>query len=170
MGPLLGRSFRSWFRLARKQVITTLDPDSAHGAIDVQPCRLALLGRRQFLLGGFATAAASVLGLQCDHANAEPPPETTSIRFAHAPFICAAPQYLAEEFLPMEGFSGWEYIPVGSRTAIDALADGRVDIAMWNAPELMPYLDAGKPIVALAGLHGGCYQLFGMVACARCAT
>ena len=28
-------------------------------------------------------------------------------------------------------------------------------------PELLPHLDVGKPIVVLAGVHGGCYQLFG---------
>jgi NitT/TauT family transport system substrate-binding protein len=29
-----------------------------------------------------------------------------------------------------------------------------------QAPALLPDLDAGKPLVALAGLHGGCYELF----------
>jgi NitT/TauT family transport system substrate-binding protein len=60
----------------------------------------------------------------------------------------------------MEGFERWEHLPVGSRTAVDALASGRVDFAFWNAPELLPYLDAGRQIVAIAGLHGGCFQLF----------
>ena len=32
---------------------------------------------------------------------------------------------------------------------------------MWDAPGLMLHLDAGKPIVVLAGVHGGCYELFG---------
>jgi len=32
---------------------------------------------------------------------------------------------------------------------------------MWDAPGLMPHLDAGKPIVVLAGVHAGCYELFG---------
>jgi NitT/TauT family transport system substrate-binding protein len=141
-------------------VITTLDPDAPRGALDAQSCKAAVPGRRQFLIGGSAVAAASVLGLQNNLAYAEPPPETTRIRFAHAPFICAAPIYLAEQFLPMEGFARWEHLPVGSRTAIDALASGRVDFAFWNAPELVPYLDAGRQVVTLAGLHGGCYQLF----------
>jgi NitT/TauT family transport system substrate-binding protein len=116
--------------------------------------------RREFLVRGSAIAAAGILGLRLGSADAEPPPETTRIRFAHAPFICAAPIYLAEQFLSMEGITTWEYLPVGSRTAIDALASGRVDIAFWNAPELLPHLDGGRQVVALAGLHGGCYQLF----------
>jgi NitT/TauT family transport system substrate-binding protein len=108
---------------------------------------------------GICTAAAGI-SASPGPADAEPPPETTRIRFAHAPFICAAPIYLAEQFLSMEGITTWEYLPVGSRTAIDALASGRVDIALWNAPELLPHLDGGRQVVALAGLHGGCYQLF----------
>jgi NitT/TauT family transport system substrate-binding protein len=125
------------------------------------PACIATSGsRREFLVRGSALAAAGVFGLHEKQARAEPPPETNRIRFAHAPFICAAPIYLAEQFLSMEGFSKWEYLPVGSRTAIDALASGRVDIAFWNAPELLPYLDAGRQVVALAGLHGGCFQLF----------
>jgi len=119
------------------------------------------LGRRGFLTRTSALGAASLLGLHCRSAAAEPPPETTRIRFAHAPFICIAPQYLAEEFLPMEGFTEWKYVPLGSRLAVEALAEGKADIAMWNAPELLPHLDAGRSIVVLAGVHGGCYQLFG---------
>ena len=119
------------------------------------------LGRREFLMRTSALGAASLLGLHCSLAAAEPPPETTRIRLVHAPFICIAPQYLAEEFFPLEGFTEWEYLPLGSRMALDALADGRADIAMWSSSELLPHLDAGKSIVTLAGLHGGCYQLFG---------
>ena len=51
---------------------------------------------------------------------------------------------------------------MGSRGgAIEALANGEADIAMWNGAELLPHLDAGRSLVVLAGLHGGCYQLFG---------
>ena len=32
---------------------------------------------------------------------------------------------------------------------------------MWDTPGLIPHLDAGKPIVLLAGVHAGCYELFG---------
>jgi len=121
-----------------------------------------VLPRRRFLMRGAAITAASALGLHhATTAAIEPPPETNRIRFAHAPFICIAPLYLAEEFFPAEGFLGWDYLPVSARAPIDAIASGKVDMALWNAPELLPHLDAGQPIVVLAGLHGGCYQLFG---------
>jgi NitT/TauT family transport system substrate-binding protein len=107
-------------------------------------------------------ATAGLLGLHSRRARAEPPPETTRVRLVHAPFICLAPQYLAEEFLRLEGFTDWEYVQLGSRSlGIDALANGKADISMWDTHSAIPMLDAGKPIVILAGVHGGCYQLFG---------
>jgi len=119
------------------------------------------LGRRQFLSGMTALGTAGLLGIDPKQAFAEPPPETTHIRIVHAPFICVAPQYLAEELFPMEGFTRWEYLPVGSRSGVEALARGEADIAMWNSFELLPHLDKGSSIVVLGGAHGGCYQLFG---------
>jgi len=117
--------------------------------------------RRALLLRSAALGAAGLLGLGYRPAAAEPPPETTRIRLAHTPYICAAPQYLAEEFLRLEGFTQWEYLAVGTREGINAVAEGRVDIAMWSTPELVFHLDSGQPLVALAGVHGGCYELFG---------
>jgi NitT/TauT family transport system substrate-binding protein len=32
---------------------------------------------------------------------------------------------------------------------------------MWNATELIPHMDANKPIVVLGGIHGGCFEVFG---------
>src|SRR5262245_27668631 len=68
-------------------------------------------GRRRFLLHMTAAAAGAVIAGRHGLAAAEPPPETTRVRLAHAPFICLAPQYLAEEFLRSEGFTDWEYLP-----------------------------------------------------------
>src|SRR5215470_18894970 len=119
------------------------------------------LRRREFLLRTAKLGAASLLGLHNREAAAEPPPEIPKVRLAHAPFICLAPQYLAEEFFRFEGFTEWEYLPVGTRVGLNAVAEGRADITMWNAPELVFHLDAGKPIMLLAGVHGGCYELFG---------
>jgi NitT/TauT family transport system substrate-binding protein len=119
------------------------------------------IGRRQFLAHSSTLAAAGLLGLYHRTAAAEAPPETTKVRLVHAPFICLAPQYLAEEFLPMEGFTDWEYLPLGSRNGgINAIAEGRADISMWDAHSPIPVIDAGKPVVVLTGVHGGCYQLF----------
>jgi NitT/TauT family transport system substrate-binding protein len=119
------------------------------------------IGRRDFLARTSALAATSLLGLYHRTAAAEAPPETTKVRLVHTPFICLAPQYLAEEFLPMEGFTDWQYLFLGSRNGgLDAIAEGRADISMWDAHSPIPVIDAGKPVVVLAGVHGGCYELF----------
>ncbi len=78
--------------------------------------RMLDLGRREFLTRTSALGAAGLAALYHRSAVAEPPPETTKIRFVHGPFICVAPQYLAEEFLPLEGFTDWSYVPLGTRT------------------------------------------------------
>ena len=35
------------------------------------------------------------------------------------------------------------------------------DLAMFGGPSLLPPIDAGLPIVALAGIHVGCWEFFG---------
>jgi len=59
----------------------------------------------------------------------EPPPETTRLRLAKTPSICISPQYLAEEFLPDEGFTDVQYINLPGPGFISrSLASGEVDI------------------------------------------
>ena len=118
-------------------------------------------GRRRFLANTSALGAASFLGLSRT-AAAEASPETSRIRIVKVPAICLAPEYLAEELLRLEGFSTIEYVTVEQTgdTNSDLLSANRADITAVAPPNLLPYLDAGKPIVALAGLHGGCYELF----------
>ncbi|MEO6023398.1 MAG: ABC transporter substrate-binding protein [Burkholderiales bacterium] len=119
------------------------------------------LYRREFLLRTSAVTMASMLAGYAELALAEPPPETRKIRLIHAPALCLAPQYIAEELLRLEGFTDVNYYPVGTRIAPQALGDGRVDVTMWNTPGLIPYIDLGLPLVLLAGVHSGCYELFG---------
>ncbi len=116
--------------------------------------------RRHFLAYASAVGAAALLGLPRT-AAAEPPPEVTKIRLFHSPAICLAPQYLAEELLHLEGFSEVEYVKGGVETPGKLMAEGQADMSMWDVPGTIPLLDAGKPIVMLAGIHGGCYELFG---------
>jgi NitT/TauT family transport system substrate-binding protein len=119
------------------------------------------LTRRRFLASTLSTAAAALPGLHYAAARAEPPAETSKIRIVHVPAVCMAPQYLAEELLHAEGFAEVDYLALGTRSGPAALADGRADITMWPAAEYLPHLDAGRPIVVLAGIHGGCWELFG---------
>ena len=120
--------------------------------------------RREFVKGVAALAgSAGLLGYDMKPSSAEPPPEITKIRLSLSPVICLAPQYLAEELLRLEGFSQIEYVPQGKDdpNLIAMLGAGRTDFTMGGATGLVPALDGGKPIVVLAGVHGGCYELFG---------
>jgi NitT/TauT family transport system substrate-binding protein len=115
--------------------------------------------RREFLAGTSMLGAATLLGLPRT-AAAKPPPETTKVRLVHAPAICFAPQYLAEGLLRLEGFTEVEYVQE-SKSAVAAVAEGRADFSMDATPAYLPSVDRGKPVVVLAGIHVGCYELFG---------
>lgn len=116
------------------------------------------MNRRNFLQQTTALGAASMFGLSpC--ARAEPPPETTRIRFVHGPWLCYAPQYLAEEFLRMEGFSEIEYQKI--EISIPATPIKSADLSIVGAPGLIPVIDSGMPVTTIAGLHVGCWELFG---------
>jgi NitT/TauT family transport system substrate-binding protein len=116
--------------------------------------------RRTFLQSASALGMTGVLGIS-EAVRAEPPPEVKKIRLVHAPAICFAPQYLAEALLRLEGFTEVEYVEVVTMAAAAVVAEGRADISMDATPNYLPALDAGKPVVVLAGIHAGCYELFG---------
>jgi NitT/TauT family transport system substrate-binding protein len=116
-------------------------------------------GRRRFLAHVTALGGASIAGLPLVAAS-EPPPEVERIRFVHTPAICLAPQYLAEELLRMDGFNDVQYVEHQSG-AVDALAEGMADISMEATPTCVAGLDQGKAIVVVAGVHAGCFELFG---------
>jgi NitT/TauT family transport system substrate-binding protein len=118
--------------------------------------------RREFLRGLTLGGTAAFLGLRPDVFAAEPPPETTRIRLIQGPALCLAPQYMAEELLRSEGFTDVQYVKLatGDRQA-KALASGEIDITMTVVGPAIIRLDAGDPIVLLAGVHVGCYELFG---------
>jgi NitT/TauT family transport system substrate-binding protein len=117
--------------------------------------------RREFLATLTGAATAGLVGLRPERADAEPPPETTTIRLVKFPFdvACTAPQWVAEDLLRAEGFSTVEYVTSTTDPSVP-LAAGQVDMALLDAPGLLLLLDAGKPLVALMGVHGGCYELF----------
>lgn len=118
-----------------------------------------MIGRRS-LLGGLAAAgAASVLRLRPGPAAAEPPPETTRVRLSQIPGICVAPQFVAEELLRAEGFTDVQYVPGPATYA--GFAAGALDISMAFVAPFLVQVDAGLPIVLLAGVHPGCFELIG---------
>jgi NitT/TauT family transport system substrate-binding protein len=76
--------------------------------------------------------------------------------------ICIAPQRVAEELLRREGFNDVQYAEKEGISGIrTALASGEADISMQFAAPLIMALDAGDPILLLAGGHAGCFELFG---------
>jgi NitT/TauT family transport system substrate-binding protein len=95
-------------------------------------------------------------------AAAEPPPETTKIRLGRAAFICYAPQYLAEEFLRLEGFAEVEFVSLPpDYTYHRMVAEGGVDLAIFGPTSAIVAIDTGMPVVMVSGVHVGCWELFG---------
>jgi NitT/TauT family transport system substrate-binding protein len=126
------------------------------------------LDRRRLLQGGLSVAGLALLA-GCGGSSqlvapaiGQAPPETTRLRIARSPSLCLAPQFLAEPLLRAEGFTDVQYVATGpGQFAAELLAGGEVDItALFSAPFIMR-LDAGDPVVFLAGLHTGCFELFG---------
>jgi NitT/TauT family transport system substrate-binding protein len=75
--------------------------------------------------------------------------------------MCQAPQYLAEELLRAEGFADVQYAKKEKAQGIEqALASAEADIAMHFVAPLLMRLEAGDPVVILAGGHVGCFELF----------
>src|SRR5262245_16962648 len=112
------------------------------------------------VLGGLTlTGMAGLLGLHPRPGAAEPPPEPTRLRLARTPSICIAPYYVAKEFLLAEGFTDVQDVRMSSVLYTKAVAAREIDIAMNFSGPLITRVDAGDPIVILAGIHVGCFEL-----------
>ena len=77
---------------------------------------------------------------------------------------CQAPQYVADELLKLEGFREVEFPDLSEGGGVGvarSLAAGRADLTMNFVGPLLVELDAGAPIVILAGGHVGCFELVG---------
>src|ERR1700729_794557 len=115
--------------------------------------------RRAFLKTGFSIAAAGLAGAVTiagarRSLAAEAPPETTSLRIEKWPSTCIAPLYIVDDLLREEGFSDIRYMPG------KWVGDGEADIGNdYTGPMIIP-IEGGKPIVMLAGIHPGCFELF----------
>jgi NitT/TauT family transport system substrate-binding protein len=121
-----------------------------------------MISRRDLLRGVAAAGSAGLLGVASSPAAAEPPPETTTLRLDQRPSLCAAPQYVAQDLLRDEGFSDVRYVRKdGALQAQKAVAAGELDISVSFVGPAILQLDAGDPIVLLAGVHVGCFELFG---------
>jgi NitT/TauT family transport system substrate-binding protein len=121
-----------------------------------------MISRRSLLGGVITLGSMGLLATRPPSAAAESPPETTRIRLARVPSICRAPQYMTEELLHGEGFTEVSYVAAQDTSdATEAVADRDVDITMQYVGPSIMQVDAGKPIVVLAGIQPGCFELFG---------
>jgi NitT/TauT family transport system substrate-binding protein len=95
--------------------------------------------------------------------TAEPPPEVTQLRLITQPgSICVAPKYVAEALLQAEGFTAIHYAKEPQFSVrMQRLAAGETDLEFTFVGPLITRIDAGDPIVILAGGHIGCFELFG---------
>jgi NitT/TauT family transport system substrate-binding protein len=117
--------------------------------------------RREFVSGALV-GAAGLLGVRPETANAEPPPETTTLKLVKVPAICVAPQYVAEGLLRAEGFTDVQYVTMKTGTDnYKAMAAGQIHFSTQAIPAtVLLQLDPGAPVVVLAGIHVGCFELF----------
>jgi NitT/TauT family transport system substrate-binding protein len=118
--------------------------------------------RRKFLAGPIFVGTAGLFSLHPRSVAAERPPETSQIRLVKIPGLCIAPQYVAEELLEGEGFTNIQYVETATGTsAAKAVASGEAHITLTFAGPIIIRLEAGDPIAVLAGIHVGCFELFG---------
>jgi NitT/TauT family transport system substrate-binding protein len=116
--------------------------------------------RRRFLATLSSAGALGLIGARNSLAQ-EAPPETTRLRLIKGPSICWAPQYVAEELLRIEGFNDISYVELSSGAVSTSLAAGEADLSMHFVGPNIIQVEAGDPVVFLAGVHVGCFEVFG---------
>jgi NitT/TauT family transport system substrate-binding protein len=115
--------------------------------------------RRDFLTTLSAAGAASVLRARASFGD-EGPPETTTVRLPRFfPAACEIPEYVAQELLRAEGLTDVRYVEEQSGDSSQWIARGELDFD-WNyAATHLAAIEAGVPIMVLAGMHSGCLEL-----------
>jgi NitT/TauT family transport system substrate-binding protein len=115
-----------------------------------------VIGRRALLgAAGAAIVAACAPNRSSGGETPAPslgPPETSTIRIADTP-ACDPWYWLADPFLREEGFTDIQY------GAGDPAA-GTAELGVFFGNTLAYAVDAGVPIVALAGTHTGCFEIW----------
>src|SRR6516162_1497567 len=115
--------------------------------------------RRRFLTALSLAGAATVIRAPPSQA-ADGPLETTTVRLPKVASICVSPQYVAEELLRAEGFTDIHFVDVPT-SGTEQLARGDVDLMVGYASNCIVGLDKGDATTLLAGVHVGCFVLFG---------
>jgi len=119
-----------------------------------------MIARRRFISGLAVAGAAGLIAAPRVRAGDERL-ETTTIRLGKIPVACDAPIYVADDLLRAEGLTDVRFIDaVPGPARIEALGRGEFDFTMTSALTQINALDTGVPIIIVAGLHAGCYELF----------
>jgi len=120
-------------------------------------------GRRAFVGGLMASGAARVLDAWPKPAASAPLLETNQIRLTQSIAICTAPQLVAAELLKIEGFTDVQRQDMTRPTtgALTEVASGAADIGITFSGPTIIQIDAGDQVTVLAGVHPGCFELFG---------
>jgi NitT/TauT family transport system substrate-binding protein len=118
--------------------------------------------RRKFLSALTLAGTANFLALRHESIAAEPPPETGKIRVIEPPEICSGTALIAaQELLKGEGFTQLQVKKATGIDGVNAVARGEADFSITPVPSLVTRVDAGEQLMLLAGIHIGCFELFG---------
>jgi NitT/TauT family transport system substrate-binding protein len=115
--------------------------------------------RRDFLANMSVAGAAGILGARASLAD-EGPPETTTVRLPRFfPASCEIPTYVADGLLRAEGLTEVRFVEEQSGDSSQWIARGELDFD-WNYAAIhIASIEAGVPIIVLAGMHSGCLEL-----------
>jgi NitT/TauT family transport system substrate-binding protein len=117
------------------------------------------IDRREFLT--WLTAAGGIAALAPCSAASAPKPETGTIRVSGLVAVCTAPLLVSEDLLRAEGFTVVKLEARQSIGALEEVAAGQADIGITFIGPTILQIDGGQPVTVLAGVHPGCFELFG---------
>ena len=122
-----------------------------------------MISRREFMRDAAIAGAAGAFGIHSSVFAAEPALETTRIRLPRlrqSPNICWASAYIAEDLLKAEGFTDVRFVEYPDTAKVyPGMAAGETDIMMGFVAPAIYQIDAGNPLLLLAGIHPGCLEL-----------
>jgi NitT/TauT family transport system substrate-binding protein len=120
-----------------------------------------MIGRRGFVRTMATAGIAGLVAPRRGAAAAGPAPETTRLRLLKSGSMCWAPQLIAEDLLKAEGFTDISYVDIPPGMPVSLfLTGGQADLSMnFVGPNLIR-VDHGDPVVFLAGVHVGCFEVF----------
>lgn len=131
------------------------------------PLETTVVTRRTLLRGAAGLGAAAVVapllgacGGDKERVAAQGPTETPTIRMPKVALTAGIAQAVAAGFLNEEGFTDVQYVTLRRpEDVFSGLASGEFDMTLLPANMVTVRVDAGDPIVALAGINAGCFQI-----------